>query len=95
MNKKEFQAGPVSVLEDLTEEQFGSIVLRIIEKIVRVICFDDFSAIHKDHSVCYSSGKSHLMGHNKHRHSTLCQLNHHVQDLLDHLRVQCGSWFIK
>ena len=87
MNKKEFQAGPVSVLEDLTEEQFGSIVLRIIEKIVRVICFDDFSAIHKDHSVSYSSRKSHLMGDNKHRHSTLCQLNHYVQDLLDHLRV--------
>ena len=35
------------------------------------------------------------MGHNHHGHAVLCQLLHQLQNLSDHLRVQCGGRLIE
>ena len=81
--------------QDLTQEQLGAVFLWIVKELVRIVLFDDLATVHEDHPVCHCLGKPHLMRYAEHGHPVLGQLNHDLQHLFDHLRIQCGGGFIK
>ena len=62
---------------------------RVGEEMLRCAFLDNRSLIHEENAVGDLAGKTHLMGHHDHRHPGIAgQPPHHVQDFLDHLRIQ-------
>ena len=55
----------------------------------------NFAIGHEEDAVAHLAGKAHLVGHDDHGHTFLCQLLHDVQDLADHLRVQGGGRLVE
>ena len=51
--------------------------------------------IHENHLVRHMPGKTHLMRHTDHRHTSFSQLANHIQHLRDHFRIKGGGRFIK
>ncbi len=60
---------PGLLVQDLAEEQFRALVLRVVEKRYRFILLDDLTLIHEDHAVCDLTGKAHLVRDANHRHA--------------------------
>ena len=61
----------ISVTENLTQEQFGTLVLRVLEELVGLILLDDLPAVHENYAIGDGLGKSHLVGHADHGHALL------------------------
>ena len=76
------------MIQDLAEEQLGTVVLRIAEEIFRVVFLDDLTFIHEDDAVGHLAGKAHLMRNHDHSHAVLGQRHHGVQNFLDHLGIE-------
>src|SRR6478736_9872424 len=74
--------------QDLAEEQPRAVALGMCEEILRRRALNDLAAVHKHHHVGNGAGKTHLMRDADHRHALLRQLNHDVENFLDHLRVK-------
>src|SRR5271165_2811194 len=74
--------------EDLAQEQFGAVALRVGEEFLGRTAFYNFAAIHEDHRIGDRARETHLVGHAHHRHPLLGELNHHVEHFLDHFRVE-------
>src|SRR6266508_2586726 len=79
---------PGSVGEDLGEEVAGALRLRLAEELGGWRHLHDAPLVHEDDSAGGGAGEAHLMGDHHHRHPALGQLDHDVEDLLDHLRVE-------
>src|SRR5680860_987200 len=77
-----------SILEDLAGEVLGSIRLRIGEEIIGRGVLHDPALVHEDDTVRGGAGEAHLVGHDDHGHATLGEVDHDVEHLLDHLRVE-------
>ena len=67
----------------------------IIEEVVGFFGFDYFAFIHVHDVICRLARKTHLVSDAKHGHARFSELNHHVQDFLDHLRIKRTCGFIK
>jgi len=52
-----------SVMEDLAQEQLGTIVTGIVEKLVRLVLFHYLPAVHEHHPVGNGLGEPHFVGH--------------------------------
>ena len=57
--------------------------------------FKNRTLIDKKNSCAYFSCKSHFMCNNNHGHSFLGKLFHQLQNLSNHLRIQCRSRLVK
>ena len=53
------------------------------------------AVIEKNDPIGHLFGKTHLVGHDDHRHPGLGQLGHYVQHLLDHFRIQGRRGFVE
>ncbi len=83
------------MLQDLAEKELGSLALWVSEKLVRLILFHDPAIVHEQDTIGNGSGETHLMSDNYHRHPLLCKVDHDVQYLLNHFRIECRSGLIK
>src|SRR6266508_977357 len=84
-----------SVLEDLAEEVLGPVVARVGEELLGRALLDDLPVGHEEHSVGRRAGEAHLVGHDDHGHALLGEVDHDVEDLLDHLRVERGGRLVE
>ena len=75
-------------MQNLIQEQFGPIVLRVVEEVIWRGLLDYFTLVHKDHPIGHSPGKAHFMGHAEHGHAVFSQADHGVEYFLDHFRVE-------
>ena len=57
--------------------------------------FNDLSLIHEHHPVADLPGKTHLVGDHHHGHPFLGQVDHDVEYLADHLRVEGRGRFVE
>src|SRR6516165_912494 len=55
-----------SMRQDLAQEQFGAIALRVGEELLRRGALDDLAAVHEHHHVGDGAGKPHLVGDANH-----------------------------
>ena len=58
------------------------------EERLRAALLDDLPVGHEDDAVGGLAGEAHLVGDDDHGHPALGQADHHVEDLVDHLRVE-------
>src|SRR6478609_3912635 len=84
-----------SVLEDLAEEVLGTVRARVGEELLRGVLLDDRAVGHEDDPVGGGAGEAHLVGDDDHRHALLGEVDHDVEDLLDHLRVEGGGGLVE
>ena len=75
-------------LKDLTKEQFGAFMLRIVEHRLGRAFLDDRAFIHKCDPVGGLAGKPHLVGDDDHGRSVGGQFLHQVEDTADRFRVE-------
>jgi hypothetical protein len=76
------------VLQDLGQELAGALGARRAEEGFLAVILDDAALVHEDHPVGNLAGEAHLVGDAHHGHAFLGQLDHHVEHLVDHLRVE-------
>jgi hypothetical protein len=80
--------GDISVRQNLLEKLLAALSVGIAEEFRWWRSLDDFTLIHEDHSVGYPLGETHFMGDDHHGHSVPCQGLHHVENFVDHLRIE-------
>src|SRR5690554_3285224 len=83
------------VLEDMFEEELRSFALWIGKELTRWGDFNDRALIHEDYQIRRGPCKAHLVGDKEHRHSTLCEFKHDIEDFLNHLWIEGARWLIK
>ena len=76
------------VLNNLTQEQLCSFILRIIKEFIRFILFNNFSGIHKDNSISYFLCKTHFVGNTDHGHAFFGQFDHNIEHFRNHFRIE-------
>src|SRR3954451_3047844 len=77
-----------SVVEDLRQEVLRPVRTGAGEEGLGGGGLDDAAAVHEHHPVGRAAGKAHLVRDDDHRHSVPRERRHHVEDLVDHLRVE-------
>src|SRR6478609_10563773 len=77
-----------SVLEDLAQEVASAVGARVGEELLRGVLLDDGAVGHEEDPVGGGAGEAHLVGDDDHRHPALREVDHHVEDLVDHLGVE-------
>src|ERR671912_324002 len=77
-----------SVGEDLAEEFLAAVGRGVREELVGRRLLHDLAVGEEHHPVRHLAGETHLMGHDDHRHAAVGELDHDVEDLVDHLGVQ-------
>ena len=65
------------------------------EEVFRLVLFHDLTGIHEDHPVGDLAGKAHFVGDAEHGHAFFGETDHHVQNFLDHFRVERRSRLIE
>ena len=83
------------MVENLTQEEFGSLMLGALEELYGRLFLDDLTTVHKDDPVSNSCCKAHFMRYYQHRHAALGKFDHDVENLLDHLGIERRGWLIK
>src|SRR5690625_3823204 len=78
----------LSVLEDLAEEVLGTIRLRVGEELVRGVFLDDLAIGHEHDPVRGGPCEAHLVGDHDHGHTAPGEVDHDIEDFLDHLGVE-------
>ena len=56
-------------MQDLAQEEFRPLMLRILEEFIRHIGFNNLPLIHKDHAIGDLPRKTHFMRHANHGHA--------------------------
>src|SRR3989442_8536175 len=84
-----------SMRKDLGQEKLRPLGARLAEEVFLLRVLDDLALIHEDHAVRDLAREAHLMRDDHHRHAFLRELHHHVQHLVDHLRVERGRRLIE
>src|SRR5262245_56420175 len=84
-----------SVMEDLAEEELGALVARVGEERLRLVLLDDLAPVHEDHAIGHGAREAHLVGDAEHGHALAGELDHDVQYLLDHLRIEGGGRLVE
>src|SRR5450830_1824456 len=64
------------------EERLGGAVL------------DDAPFVHEHDAVRHFAGKAHFMGYHHHCHALARQVDHHVEHLVDHFRIERGRGLV-
>ncbi len=77
-----------ALMQDLAQEQFCALVLRVVEERIRLVLLDNLALVHENHAVGDLTGKAHLVGHTQHGHAFFGQAHHRVEHLLDHLGIE-------
>src|SRR6266581_8537303 len=75
-------------MQDLGEELLRALRARLAEEILLECVLDDLAAIHEDHPVRDHARKAHLVRDHHHGHALAGELDHDVEHLVDHLRVE-------
>ena len=77
------------------QKLFCSLGLGMLEKLVRSSLLHNLSLIDEDDSVRYRPGKLHLMGDDEHGLALSGQIQHNIQYLSDHFRIQRCRYFVE
>src|SRR6478752_1031771 len=77
-----------SVCQQLGQKILGPAALGIGEEFLGGRVLDDLAVGHEHDAVGGLAGEAHLVGDHDHGHALLGELDHDVQDLVDHFRVQ-------
>src|SRR5258708_28999110 len=77
-----------SVMQDLGEELLRALGARASEEILLQRVLDDLAAVHEDYTVSDLARKTHLVRDHHHGHAFSGELDHDVEHLVDHLRVE-------
>ena len=51
----------VESMQNLIQEQFCPVILRVVEEVIRGRLFNDFTLIHENHPVGHGAGKAHFV----------------------------------
>src|SRR6056297_3109647 len=84
-----------SMLKDLRQEKTTAVRLRILKELLRFSLFDNSTSIHEDDPVGNLTGKTHLMRHADHGYAFLRELDHDIQNFLDHFRIKRRCRFVE
>src|SRR5215467_3760196 len=76
------------MVEDLRQEQLGAVRLGIGKELLRGPLLDDLATVHENDAVGHRAGKAHLVGDAQHGHAALGELDHGIEHLLHHLRIE-------
>ena len=66
-----------------------------VEERVGLVHLDYPARVHEDDAVRHLPGEPHLVGHAEHRHALVCEGDHRVEHLFDHLRVERGRRLVE
>mmetsp|Transcript_2690 Transcript_2690/g.3216 ORF Transcript_2690/g.3216 Transcript_2690/m.3216 type:complete len:265 (-) Transcript_2690:666-1460(-) len=83
------------VIQDLAQEILCPFAFGVSEELLSSAVLNNLAGVHEHHPVRNLAGKAHLVGHNHHRHAVLRQFDHHIQHLVDHLRVKGRCRLVK
>src|SRR5208282_1426556 len=72
----------------LSKKKPRPLVLWIAEEFLWLVDFHDLSVVHEDDAVRDLPGKTHLVGNDEHRDAVARELDHRVEHLLHHLRIE-------
>jgi hypothetical protein len=86
---------PGAFSQNLAEEELGPFVLRVIEELEGVVLFDNLAKIHEDDPIGDGLGKAHFMADHDHRHALTGKIDHDVENLFDHFRIQGRGRLVK
>src|SRR3990167_5546465 len=82
-------------VQNLPQEIAGRLMLRVAKELLWWCLFNDFSVRHENHTIGHAAGKTHLMRDTQHGHAVVCQADHGVKHLLDHLRIERRGGLVK
>ena len=68
---------------------------RIGEKVFGISFLDNLPSVEEDHTVGDCACEVHLMGHDQHRAAVFCKLQHGVEHLAHHLRIERCRYLVK
>src|SRR5271155_5242810 len=77
-----------ALMNYLLKKKPRPLVLRIAEEFLWLVDFHDLSVVHEDDAVGDLPGKTHLVGDNEHGDAVAGELDHGVEHLLHHLRIE-------
>src|SRR5579864_1990871 len=83
-----FTGNDESMRQYLRQELLRAVAAGLAEEIVLERVFDDFALVHEDDAVGDLAGKAHFMGHDHHGHAVAREIDHDVEYLADHFRVE-------
>src|SRR3990170_6712997 len=74
--------------KDRVEEALGALLLGGREEVFRGPFLHDLTLVHEHDPIGDLPGEAHLVADDHHRHPFVSERLHHIQDLLDHLRIE-------
>src|SRR6266702_2491102 len=74
--------------QNLRQELLRAVAARLAEEVVLRRVLDDLAAVHEDHTVGDLAGKAHLVGDDHHGHALMGEVDHDVEHLAHHFRVE-------
>lgn len=77
------------------EEVLGALGLGVVEELVGRAGFHDLAVGHKHDAVGHAAGEVHLVCDDDHRHALLCQTDHDLEHLVDHLGVKSARGLVE
>src|SRR6478752_3859377 len=84
-----------SVCQQLGQEILGPAALGVVEEFLGGRVLNDLAVGHEHDAVGRLAGEAHLVGDHDHGHPLLGELDHDVQDLVDHFRVKSRGGLIE
>src|SRR5262245_12589239 len=77
------------------DEEAGALLLGVRKEYLRSLYFLDLPGIHEGDAVCDLACKAHLVSDHDHGDPIARQVPDHVEDLVDHLRIESRRWLVK
>ena len=81
--------------QDFREEQLRPIAPGAAEELVLRRVLDDLALVHEDHAVRDLAGETHLVGDDHHGHAFAGEVDHDVEHLADHFRIERRGWLVE
>src|ERR1700694_198092 len=79
---------PVSMLQYLGQEQLRAFRARLAEEIVFARVFNNTSLVHEYDAMRDFAREAHFVRDHHHRHAFFGERHHHIEDLVDHFRIE-------
>src|SRR5262245_52666218 len=84
-----------SMLQDLRQKELCALTARRSENRLLGCILDDGTLVHEHDAVGNLAREPHFVGDDGHCHALLGELDHYVQHLGDHLRIERRGWFVE
>ena len=81
-------------MDNLIKKPSGPRMDRSGEELIGRSGFDELAIVQEYDVIGSAACKAHFVAHHDAGHARIAQLDHNLQNLLDHFRIECGGRFI-